>query len=673
MRTTLGGAVALALAATAPGCGDRSAQPATTPAVTEPAPQPADPEPVRLGFGDCAGDTATFVTGPRPAAFEREAVAAHMASLPPAPEGSDAGSDEQVARSAGIIGHLETTEGGAFSTLTGTGDADVYGGLLGDEVGEMQGGFGVGTSGTGPDGGGTGWGTIGTGRYGTIGHGSGNGGMRGRKVTPSVNIGNATATGDLDRNIIRRYIRRTLPQIRYCYEKELVAKPSLAGTVTAEFTIGIDGEVAASKAAGMDAVVATCIADAIKGIRFPKPRGGGVVHVRYPFTFRVASADEDESGRDDEPPTVPVEPAEQLEEAQPEQPKPQPEQPQVERQPQKPQVEGQSQPEQPETPPEADADAPAAYVAGEDNPLRAHAAAIEKCLRGRAPGAGVVELRLDADGAPSSTAGFGFGDSTTAACVAEAARAVRWPEGAGVIHRCSLSYGTRAPGAARGVDITEAAIDLDGERVVDLTTYHPEADGDHLVRPLYTPLRAEQRRLAYQPESVVVELGPLVVRPVDATPMAWVYRVTESLDAAEAYWLLAVRDGDAWRLLRSVTLPVVPVPLGTGDAWDDPISAVRHARGTGRTVSIEVSLDAVKVALSSGEVTAIPHAGGALDHDRLRAVLDRHKQADVPDRRRIQISGADEVPYRQVAGAIETAQHAGFTDWTLVRPPPPAR
>ena len=37
-----------------------------------------------------------------------------------------------------------------------------------------------------------------------------------------MNIGNATATGDLDKNIIRRYIRQKLPQIQHCYEKQLV-------------------------------------------------------------------------------------------------------------------------------------------------------------------------------------------------------------------------------------------------------------------------------------------------------------------------------------------------------------------------------------------------------------------------------------------------------------------
>ena len=88
----------------------------------------------------------------------------------------------EQARNAGILGSTALVQGGAFASLTGTGDissgfddSNIYGGLLGNEAGEMNGGFGFGRSGFGPGGGGTGWGTIGTGRYGTIGHGSGTG------------------------------------------------------------------------------------------------------------------------------------------------------------------------------------------------------------------------------------------------------------------------------------------------------------------------------------------------------------------------------------------------------------------------------------------------------------------------------------------------------------------
>jgi pSer/pThr/pTyr-binding forkhead associated (FHA) protein len=210
----------------------------------------------------------------------------------------------EQARNAGILGSTALVQGGAFASLTGTGDissgfddSNIYGGLLGNEAGEMNGGFGFGRSGFGPGGGGTGWGTIGTGRYGTIGHGSGTGsgygvgggrgGMRGRSAAvPTVSIGQPNAQGDLDKAIIRRYIKRNIQKITYCYEKQLLAKPGLAGTVQTQFFITPNGNVASSSGSGVDPEVANCVADVIHGIEFPKPKGGGGVQVNYPFTFR---------------------------------------------------------------------------------------------------------------------------------------------------------------------------------------------------------------------------------------------------------------------------------------------------------------------------------------------------------------------------------------------------
>ena len=214
----------------------------------------------------------------------------------------------EQARNAGILGSTALQQGGAFASLTGTGDissgfddTNIYGGLLGNEAGEMNGGFGYGRSGFGPGGGGTGWGTIGTGRYGTIGHGSGTGsgygvgggrgGMRGRSAAvPTVSIGQPNAQGDLDKAIIRRYIKRNIQKIQYCYEKELLAKPGLSGTVQTQFLITGNGNVQSSTGNGVDGNVSSCVAAVIKGIEFPKPKGGGNVQVNYPFTFRPAGS-----------------------------------------------------------------------------------------------------------------------------------------------------------------------------------------------------------------------------------------------------------------------------------------------------------------------------------------------------------------------------------------------
>ncbi len=210
----------------------------------------------------------------------------------------------EQARTAGVLGSQVFAQGGTFASITGTGDIssgfddmDIQGGLLGNEAGEMNGGFGFGRSGFGPGGGGTGWGTIGTGRYGTIGHGSGTGsgygvgsgrgGMRGRQsAVPSVRIGQPQSVGDLDKAIIRRYIKRNISKIQYCYEKQLLAAPTLEGTVNTQFFISPNGTVTTANASGINGDVSGCVAGVIKGIEFPKPKGGGGVQVNYPFNFR---------------------------------------------------------------------------------------------------------------------------------------------------------------------------------------------------------------------------------------------------------------------------------------------------------------------------------------------------------------------------------------------------
>ncbi len=206
----------------------------------------------------------------------------------------------EQARSAGILG---ARQDGAFASLTGTGDmtrsfdsTDVYGGLVGTEGGEADGAYGLGRSGFGPGGGGTGAGTIGTGRYGTIGGGGsgyavggGRGGMRGRTASvPTVALGVPTAQGELDRAIIRRYVKRNIAKIQYCYERELLAHPTLDGVVTARFAISPNGPVSSATASGVSEAVSSCVAGVIRAIEFPKSRSEGPVLVTYPFTFRRA-------------------------------------------------------------------------------------------------------------------------------------------------------------------------------------------------------------------------------------------------------------------------------------------------------------------------------------------------------------------------------------------------
>ena len=103
---------------------------------------------------------------------------------------------------------------------------------------------------------------------------------------PVTSLGFPNAQGDLDKALIRRVVKASRQKIAYCYEKALLASPSLEGTVVVQFFIKPDGTVANAEASGLDPEVGRCVAGVIKSLVFPKPNGGGGVQVVYPFSMR---------------------------------------------------------------------------------------------------------------------------------------------------------------------------------------------------------------------------------------------------------------------------------------------------------------------------------------------------------------------------------------------------
>ena len=218
---------------------------------------------------------------------------------------------EEQAQKAGILGLLKSQEGSHLASIFGRDSAlgndaeNVLGGLVGTQIGEAYGVGGLGLVGSGKGGGGTGEGTIGLGNLGTIGKGGGGGngsgygrgagGLGGRRAhAPDVVPGTAQVRGSLDKEIIRRIIRRHLNEVRFCYEKELMHKQDLYGRVMVQFTISGTGQVIASIVSNStmnNPNVEQCIAQAVRRWEFPKPQGGGIVIVSYPFVLKAAGAE----------------------------------------------------------------------------------------------------------------------------------------------------------------------------------------------------------------------------------------------------------------------------------------------------------------------------------------------------------------------------------------------
>lgn len=104
-----------------------------------------------------------------------------------------------------------------------------------------------------------------------------------------------TLLGSIPKELVASTLRTALPAIRSCYEKSLTTQPTLAGRVMTSFRIAADGRVDEAKEAPgegppfPDPKVTECILKEIRTLRFPKPNGGGVVKVKYPFVFAPAA------------------------------------------------------------------------------------------------------------------------------------------------------------------------------------------------------------------------------------------------------------------------------------------------------------------------------------------------------------------------------------------------
>jgi hypothetical protein len=126
----------------------------------------------------------------------------------------------------------------------------------------------------------------GTGKKG-YGEGGGGSGSK-RKGTISAAGGQAIVMGALDKSLIDKVIKQNQAKFLYCYQREVVKDPGLQGKVTLQFTISANGTVAKSttnKTTLKNPTAESCMNQQMKMLKFPEPKGGGIVIVKYPFVF----------------------------------------------------------------------------------------------------------------------------------------------------------------------------------------------------------------------------------------------------------------------------------------------------------------------------------------------------------------------------------------------------
>ena len=183
-----------------------------------------------------------------------------------------------------IFGNAEGFDSKMNVAMSGEGNVLVVG----------RGAGGMGMRGTGTGGGGEGFGRIhGLGKVDTGGGKGVNakiGGKGKAKVEAKVSKGAASVGQFCAKSNIQSVVGRGSSAIKYCFESELQLNPSLAGKVTLNWTVGLDGGVikpyVASSTMG-NAKVESCMIRVVQRWRFDPP-SGGLCSISYPFTFSGA-------------------------------------------------------------------------------------------------------------------------------------------------------------------------------------------------------------------------------------------------------------------------------------------------------------------------------------------------------------------------------------------------
>lgn len=95
--------------------------------------------------------------------------------------------------------------------------------------------------------------------------------------------------GSMDPDVIRQILIDHIPQFRHCYQRILdKAAKGFDGVVPLDFTIGPSGHVTragVSSSSRMPRGVKACVVNVLRGIKFPRPMGGGTVGVKQPLNF----------------------------------------------------------------------------------------------------------------------------------------------------------------------------------------------------------------------------------------------------------------------------------------------------------------------------------------------------------------------------------------------------
>jgi len=188
--------------------------------------------------------------------------------------GTVSGSGKGSAASAAEARSLGTSSGSGRGALGGADGVSTRSAAVS--------GFGGGGLGDGDGGPGSAGAGYGRGSYSKV---SGQG-----KSFVSMDTGASDVDEGLTREQVGRVIHAHMNEIRYCYDSAVLRTPDVAGRMTVKFSINAPGDVQTAGVGASnvgDRRLHDCIVSRLKGWKFPKPRGGVVVAVAYPFMFKT--------------------------------------------------------------------------------------------------------------------------------------------------------------------------------------------------------------------------------------------------------------------------------------------------------------------------------------------------------------------------------------------------
>ena len=96
-------------------------------------------------------------------------------------------------------------------------------------------------------------------------------------------------SGNLPKSVIRRVIQSRAGAYQNCYERQLQVKRDLNGKIEMSIKISGRGKVLLARVLNStmnSPPVEQCIAKNIRKLKFPAPKNGKKVIVRYPFRFQ---------------------------------------------------------------------------------------------------------------------------------------------------------------------------------------------------------------------------------------------------------------------------------------------------------------------------------------------------------------------------------------------------